>query len=400
MDGQKARRIIECLRSGVSSGESASVLTVGRETLIAKIESQLAAVQRQGGSEHLILEGAYGQGKTHLLNKVEALAFERNFAVSRLVASRESPLGRVNTFYERLVRNLVLPDRRNDRGVKALLERVYPGKQGGRYDAWMDWIKAQGYERLYTLLQSFYEKGTDDPEPFYEEMEGTPVPAPEMKRALKLPTGTPRLLLGDYWGYLRAVADAIHRFGYAGWVILIDEGELIQGLGLVQRIKAYQTLAYLLGQDPEQGLPASYIAVSFASSFYTFLTSRDEAHRVEQSLRNKGLDGQWSLVSALLEQLESEKDELDRLSPGDYRRLVDEVVRIYKAAYNFSVPVDQDRLIRQATGEARSIRILVRTMIQYLDIAMQYPGEDPLDLMQVGVADEGAAIVEGEFAEA
>ena len=144
MDAQSARRIIECLRSGVSSRESASVLTVGREPLMSKIEGQLKAVRHGSLSEHLVVEGAYGQGKTHILNKIEALALKQNLAVSRLVASRESPLGKVNTLYQRLVCNLVLPDRPNDRGIKVLLDKVRVNRGTG-YDAWMTWIQQQGY---------------------------------------------------------------------------------------------------------------------------------------------------------------------------------------------------------------------------------------------------------------
>lgn len=396
MDAQSARRIIECLRSGVSSRESASVLTVGREPLMSKIEGQLKAVRHGRLSEHLVVEGAYGQGKTHILNKIEALALGQNFAVSRLVASRESPLGKVNTFYQRLVCNLVLPDRPNDRGVKVLLDKVRVNRRSG-YDAWMTWVQRQGYQRLENLLQSFYEVGTDDPEPFYEEMEGTPVPATYLKHSLKIPVGTPRLLQSDYWGYLRAVSDAIHRFGYDGWVILIDEAELVQGLGLVQRVKAYETLARLWGLVPGQELPQSYVALSFARSFYTFMLERNEGGRVEQSLRGKGLDQQWEIVSTILDRLEDEREELDYLSEGDYQRLLDEVTRIYRVAYGHETPVDRERLLRQATGEALPIRTLVRSAIQYLDIALQYPGEDPLALIDVGKPDEGAAIVESEF---
>jgi len=389
MDAQQARRIIECLRSGVSSLETANVLTVGREQLVTAINEHFRAVRQNSKSEHLIVEGAYGQGKTHILNKIESMALQQNFAVSRVVAGRESPLGRIDNFYQRLVRSLVLPDRPNDHGVKVFLDKIAVHRQGGPYDAWMLWVRDQGYTRLYNLLQSYYEVRTDDPEPFYEEIEGTPVPISDLKRSLKIAQGTPRLRLSDYWGYLRAISQAIHLFGYAGWVILIDEAELIQGLSLSQRIKAYETLARLWGLIPNQSLPGSYTVVSFARSFYSFMQDRDESGRVRQSLLGKGLQDYWSIIGEVLERLETEKHELNPLSWDDYSRLLDEVLGIYRQAYGFTTTVDRERLLQLAVGETRPVRTLVRTAIQYLDLRMQYPDEDPLALLQVGLADEG-----------
>ena len=149
-DGLHGRRIIECLRSGISSQELGREMTLGREKIASKVDDDLKKIRADGDTRYLIVEGGYGQGKTHVLNMVHGQAFSQNFAVARIIAGRDTPLGRVNTLYERVARNLEFRDSPNDRGLEVFFQRISP--KDSRYADWMDWIDKREFRRLYNVL--------------------------------------------------------------------------------------------------------------------------------------------------------------------------------------------------------------------------------------------------------
>ena len=60
----------------------------------------------------------------------------------------------------------------------------------------------------------------------------------------------------------------LRRSGYQGWVILLDEAELIGKLGLPSRAQAYVNLAQLLGLDARRpALDGIYVVLALASPF-------------------------------------------------------------------------------------------------------------------------------------
>src|SRR5437773_886279 len=59
----------------------------------------------------------------------------------------------------------------------------------------------------------------------------------------------------------------------------------IQGLRVLQRIRAYEIIGRLAGLGAEDMTPPGlYVVLSFASSFYEFLQARDEDGRVKEKL--------------------------------------------------------------------------------------------------------------------
>src|SRR4030042_2997325 len=102
-------RLIETLRSGVPSRRVSAVLTRGRENLLQQVTRGLEAVKTEGKSSGLLFQGQYGEGKSHLLNQIFNEAESRNFAVSLLPLSKETPFHDLRKVYSKVVAATYLP---------------------------------------------------------------------------------------------------------------------------------------------------------------------------------------------------------------------------------------------------------------------------------------------------
>jgi hypothetical protein len=313
-------------------------------------------------------------------------AFAQDFAVARVIAGRDTPLGRVSTLYERVARNIAFKDSPNDRGLEVFFQRIQPSDS--RYFDWMEWIDRKDFRRLHHVLDAYFGRGTEDSSLVFQELEGTPVPLNALKRVLNLKSNTPRLRLDDYWGHLMALAKAVRTFGHSGLVLLIDEAELIQGLSVLQRIRAYEIVGRLAGLGPEELTPPGlYVVFSFASSFYEFLQSRDEENKVKEKLAYRQEPQRKSFVGETLKLLREQRVSLTGLTPNDKQALGNRILEVYSQAYDSRVKVDIN-IVRQLTS-GQPLRTFIRTLVQCADLRSQYPKIDPLKEIQVVAIDEG-----------
>ncbi len=102
----RARRMIEALRLGIVPRDCAWDFTFGREEETAVITDWLA-----GSEGVLLLEGAYGVGKTHLLDFTYGTALNGGYAVARVqVNPNETPFSKPKRIYGQLVAGLKYVD--------------------------------------------------------------------------------------------------------------------------------------------------------------------------------------------------------------------------------------------------------------------------------------------------
>jgi len=102
------RRLVEGLRMGVVPDCGLKEWTVGRPQVLRDVEGWLASKDR--GT--LLVEGAYGSGKTHLIRHTAAVALEQGFAVSQVrVDPTEENSSFPLRFYGSVMRELLVPGR-------------------------------------------------------------------------------------------------------------------------------------------------------------------------------------------------------------------------------------------------------------------------------------------------
>src|SRR4029077_12520870 len=89
----------------------------------------------------------------------------------------------------------------------------------------------------------------------------------------------------------RLVARLIKAAGYAGWVILIDEVELIGRYSILQRGKSYAELARLLGQAEGDSFPGIAVVATITNDFHVkVLGEKGDLDTIGPKLRSKGTD--------------------------------------------------------------------------------------------------------------
>ncbi|KUK40983.1 MAG: hypothetical protein XD69_0966 [Clostridia bacterium 62_21] len=393
----EAVRVIEALRSGISSRHLSAIFSYGREGLLEKIQRDLDAVAGDESLRAMVLKGDYGEGKTHLLNVVFNRAQEQNFAVSFVVLSKETPFGRLDRVYPKVVAGTYLPGE-VEPGIEALLRDVRPGSAIA--DEILTFARHELHSKVFRVLENYFEAGdTQDLHDLAGDLAGQWLPVDQLKavhkrnfgRSAKIERFRPKL---DVWNYFRLLAYLIKRRGCAGWVILFDEFELVGTLGIAARADAYSNLGRFLFPEEADSLVSTYVVFSVASRFWPDVllrSRRPDIDEVPRRLVAKGEPHRADLVRRVLNTLLQDAVALETLPAGEVRRMLAAVQDFHANAYGWEPKADLDAIL-EATRHAR-LRTKIRYALEYLDLKYLY-GEEPLLLAETPgepALDEAAA---------
>jgi hypothetical protein len=264
-----ARRAVEALRAGVPS--RAAVVALGAAQ--TEIEDRFVALLGQAweGSAQparpggLLVGGGFGSGKSHLLEHLTHLARQAEFVVSRVVISKETPLHDPVKVFRAAAESAVLP-RGYEQG-SALAEAA--AALDAESAAWAElsrWVNAPHSgmnERFAATLLLFGRFAANDGElgeAIVRFWSGDPIRVADLRRRLRetaeryaLPPVAARELA---WQRFRFAARMFAAAGYAGWVVLFDEVELIGRYSVLQRGRSYAELSrWVRGDDVDPDLP-------------------------------------------------------------------------------------------------------------------------------------------------
>ena len=257
------RKIIEALRTGVPTREVIDLLTSGQVELEMEF-ANLLKQKKQGvktSTNGFVFFGGFGTGKSHVLEAFSKKALDGNFVVSRATISQNVKLGTPADIIKSLLSNTQTLNHVED-GLERLLGDATASGNG--FVPLITWVqnevKTGEMSSIYLgiargLANTRY--GSDLFELIIEFLRGSSVGG-ELKRAI----GDGGLILPKAISRPRESAAFLTRLfislGYAGWVVLFDELELIRLLnGHVLRGRSYAELAHWMGfngERPDQGL--------------------------------------------------------------------------------------------------------------------------------------------------
>lgn len=116
-----ARLAIEAFRLGIVPEHAVRAWTVGRDLEIGKIKTWLG----DASSGTLVIEGAYGSGKSHALAVLCAEALDQNWGVASVgIDPTDAPAGFPKRVYRHAIRTLRVPVDDEILGFDVLLERL------------------------------------------------------------------------------------------------------------------------------------------------------------------------------------------------------------------------------------------------------------------------------------
>jgi hypothetical protein len=248
---------VEALRAGVPNRDVVRQLRPHQEEIEDRFQTLLDTTEA-GWPEGvhapgLLLEGDFGTGKSHWLEYFQHMALVSQFVCSTVVINKETPLHDLAKVYRAAAGSAVAAGTIGP--LLAEMPFIYRGDKAPYYRDLFEWVhqNASIAPRLAATLFLF--ERTSDPEmrkKIVAEWIGDPMRISELKGALR-ELGEPR----DF-GLSRPVKEPIlHRFeflsrffrsaGYRGWVVLLDETEMVAKYSLRQRGRSYAHMAQLLG---------------------------------------------------------------------------------------------------------------------------------------------------------
>jgi hypothetical protein len=359
----QARTAIEALRAGVPNGAAVQLLGAGDTGM----ESAFRALLDTAGAGHGIgLAGGFGTGKSHTLTALGAVARGQRFVVSRVVISKETPLGDVGRVFEAAMRRAVLPDRNDDALAAALgALRAAPGKLEALQEAVSQ--PESGLAGIFAAIVFLLRQKSLPPEVARRcerFLAGGKMPSSVFRKPLvewhasrkfnlRLPSAAELAVQR-----VRFVSQLFRAAGYAGWCLLFDEVELIGRYSPLQRALAYASLATWLGLDDAARFPGIGVVYAITDDFVAaVIEHRQDEDKLPERLRLKGRDVEAMRALTGIRHIR-ETVQTHRLAvPGteelarDARRLRE----IYSAAYDWDAP-ELPEVERTAT----------RTMRQYI----------------------------------
>jgi hypothetical protein len=369
----EARRAIEALRAGVPNRDVVRFLEPHQDDIKEKFDALLENVATRWGDDSLkplpglLLEADFGAGKSHWLEAMRHLALEANFVVSQVVLNKETPLHDLGKIYRACVEAAVAPDLSGP----ALTEVAHHWSADGapHYRQFFDYANhTPGLDpRLASTLRVF-EKHQDEAvlERVLSEWTGNPMLAGELKFALR-EVGDPvnRVsppVKGQFLNRFEFLARFFRSAGYNGWIILLDETEMISRYSLRQRGRAYAHLAQLMGLDKNAnafGLGAVFTITKDYSS-QVLRGRKDDLHTIPARLETTPDAPYITAAETGMKAIERYALDLRPPTKDQVSAIGARAQELYATAYNWDAPPpDARREYSLSTGLRQYLRVWI-----------------------------------------
>lgn len=391
MDEQiRDRRAIEALRSGVPNRDAVRVLGCAQPEIEARFQDLLAqaregsATGQPGGS--LLIAGDFGSGKSHLLEHFQHLALDQKFVCSKLVVSKEMPLYDPARVYRAAIAGAVVPGAVGS-ALTEVAARLDPARP--EYVAFRSWVNGEaGLDPRFAATLYLHERGRGD----YEMQErilafwsGWRINTSEIRKALK-PLGASSAFFSiDKAPPARELAIQRFKFvsrlmvaaGYSGWVLLLDEVELIGRYSFLQRARSYAEIARLSNKLQGESIPCMASVLAITKDFEeAVLEGRNDRERIPGKLRASSLPAHLALSSQAERGMRLISRERLPLQPPDQAQLLQAYLKTkatHAKAYGWSPP---DAGSPERLGST-PMRTYVRFWINEWDLKRAYPDYSP-----------------------
>ena len=385
------KQALEALRSGVPNKEAVRILGCNQPQVVSRFIGMLdKAEDAENPPENslgMLVSGEFGTGKSHLLAHLEDAALSRGFVCSKVAISKETPLYDLGKVFKSAVENGRVPNR-SGRLVEELgLATKFNSPDYSSFFLWAnEAATAQKINQVFPASLMVYERVRDPDitnkiEAFWA---GDRLKVSEIKDGLKQ--------IGQLQSYsfrapkasdlppqrLRFLTELIKGSGYKGWVILLDEIELVGSYSLLQRGRSYAELARWLGKATTSAYPGvvavGTVTVDFASAIISVHGKKD-LDNVGPRLRSR-YDGDAATRAELgMKLLEREDMTLNHPGFDDVNYTIDKLREIYSTAYDWDAPQLEART--GTTSDQNRMRYRVRAAINQWDLLRLFPDIHP-----------------------
>ena len=370
MYDMEARHIVEALRSGIPSRAVGQYFSEARPRIMKEISDRLDAVCDQGRSGGMVISGKYGEGKTHLLNTVFNLAHSNNMVVSYLSLSKETPMDKLYLIYQKVLQNTYLPKRRQP-GFMYELEKISANSPIAN-EMLLYAAKQLETDKLYYLFRSYLNtEDSDEKFLLQSDLEGDFIANAPLKKIYRRIFGQPVKYnvnftktkhCRDYFSFMSYL---FTQMGYHGWVILLDETELIGRLGKKARLNAYRNMADFLlsARCPERTFSLFALSSSYVEDV---IEGKHEYENLEAVYPEEP-----EPARTILNLLEG-APQLLPLTKEEIHEVLRKIQEFHGRAYNWTPALSIETLEEAIQSGGYLLRTRIRAAIEFLDQLYQY----------------------------
>lgn len=366
----EARRIIEALRSGVPSRAVGQYFSEARPKIMREISGRLDSVCDQGKSGGMIISGKYGEGKTHLLNTVFNLAHSNNMVVSYVSLSKETPMDKLYLVYQKIIQNTYLPKRMQP-GFMHEMEKISANSSAAN-EMLLYAAKQLETDKLYYLFRSYLNtEDSDEKFLLQTDLEGDFIANAPLKKIYRRIFNQPVKYNVNFTktkhcrDYLSFMSNLFLQMGFNGWVILIDETELMGRLGKKARLNAYSNMAHFL--MPGEDLKSTFTLFALSASYVEDVI---EGKREYQNLADTYPEEQEPARTVL--DLLTKAPQLLPLTKDEINEVLYKIQDFHGKAYGWTPDLTVSSLVEATQSGGYLLRTKIRAAIEFLDQLYQY----------------------------
>ncbi|MGO9256789.1 MAG: BREX system ATP-binding domain-containing protein [Bryobacteraceae bacterium] len=382
------QRALEALRNGVPNRHAVSVLGCDQTDAEEAFSERLSAVEGATGDGDqvpgILFAGGFGAGKSHLLDYLEHLANLRNFVTSRIAISKETPLFDPSKVLLAAIDGAVVPGLYGE-AIREIALRLQPDSR--KYGEFFEWVNSpsSGLSQIFAATVLLHEKLKNDPElvdDIASFWSGERLPVSRIRQGLKqincsrtysLKTVKVKELALQRFAF---VSRLILAAGYAGWVLLIDEVELVGRYSLLQRGRSYAELARWMGRVEGDVIPGLMSVAAITDDFgLAVLQERGDRDKVGARLRAKETDEYLNLAGRADTGMRLIERETRLLQPPDestLRQTYQRLKELHAKAYDWDPP----EIPWPAAAMRRPMRSYVRRWVNEWDLRRLYSGAE------------------------
>jgi P-loop Domain of unknown function (DUF2791) len=382
------RRALEALRAGVPNRDAVAVLGSMQQGVQDRFSQLIAAVRAlpegppPGG---MLIGGGFGAGKSHVLEHLSHLALSEGFVVSKVVVSKETPLHDPAKVYRAAIDHAKVPGRPG-----SAVDEIAGGLDVGspRYAELYRWAHQENapVDSRFgaTLFLHEYARGDEEfADRIVRFWAGDPLPVADLRRRLKEAGAAAAYRLASVrerevsLQRFRFVSRLARAAGYSGWVVLLDETELIGRYSALQRAKSYAELArWVRGDRDDPEAPLCAVLTTVDDFEGQVLVGKNDVELIPKRLRAKGtaeadlLAGQAETGMRIIE-----REQVQLQPPGrdELDRTYEQLRQIHGEAYGWDPP-DVAGLERLPSNRMRQY---VRAWINEWDLRRLDPSYQP-----------------------
>lgn len=360
-----ARKIINALKNGVPPAIHPSSISTGRDRELEEMESCMDMIS-EGSGIFKIITGAYGSGKTFLMQHTKEIALEKGFIVSTITVDRSFKLNKLDDFYYYIMHNLYM-EKANEKISFAEI-----------FDIWISNLKHaptgnQVATEINTVISTLDKYSATFSRAFYlyikaqiagnqEEMHvlsswitGEKQIPHELKQKYSL---VGKVEKTDTIDFLKGFSELVTLLGYPGLIILIDELDLIINERKDIRLNAYNNIKHLL--DLSTG-SMQYPIMFMLSGTDQLMTDEEKGFKQCDALAQRlGMD--VHNYTSKSKDVRLPVITLGTIAFHDLIHITEKVYALYKTAYNLKMDISLESLKNWALIEFHQSKIDIKNL--------------------------------------